>query len=139
MNNAFSLEQIAKTGDLNADLIIKQYKLDEMANFMEIKSTNPKLKQSGRAKELNKASSTLQRYRSEINMLPSCRIPPSSNNQRRKEKTSNQTEIDLKTISNDLKMTSNAPYKKRKKIKGADPSDNQNDGRAFKKQACSSI
>ena len=48
MNNGFSLEQIAKTGDLNADLIIKRYKLDEMANFMEIKSTNPKLKQSGR-------------------------------------------------------------------------------------------
>ena len=75
-----------------------------MAKFMEIKSTNPKLKQSESAKELNKASSTLQRYRSEIHMLSSCRIPPSSNNQRRKEKTSNQTELDLKMISNVLKI-----------------------------------
>ena len=44
MNNIFSLEQIAKTGDLNADLIMRQYKLDKMAKFMENKSVNPKLK-----------------------------------------------------------------------------------------------
>ena len=43
MNNTFPLEQIAKTGDLNADLVMRQYKLDEMAKFMEIKSINPKL------------------------------------------------------------------------------------------------
>ena len=46
MNNNFSLEQIAKTGDLNADLILRQNKLDEMAIFMEIKSGNPKFKKN---------------------------------------------------------------------------------------------
>ena len=65
MNNSFSLEQIAKTGDLNADLVIRQYKLDKMAKFMEIKSINPNLKQSGIAKELAISTFTLQRYRRE--------------------------------------------------------------------------
>ena len=43
--------------------------MDKMAKFMEIKSTNPKLKQSEIAKELKESSSTIQRYRREIKML----------------------------------------------------------------------
>ena len=46
MNKKFFLEQIAKTGDLNADLIMRQYKLDRKAKFMGIESINPKRKQS---------------------------------------------------------------------------------------------
>ena len=46
MNNSFHLEQIAKTGDLNVGLIMRYYKLDETAEFMEIMSINTKLKQS---------------------------------------------------------------------------------------------
>ena len=46
MNNAYSLDQIQKTGDLNAELIRRQKKLDNMAKFIESKSNNPKLKQS---------------------------------------------------------------------------------------------
>ena len=42
---------------------MRQYKLDKMAKFMEIKSVNPKLKQSEIARELKISSSTLQRYR----------------------------------------------------------------------------
>ena len=45
MNNTFSLEQISKTGNLDANLILRQYKLDIMARFMETKSNNPKLTQ----------------------------------------------------------------------------------------------
>ena len=36
MNNNFSFEQIAKTGDLKADLIRRQYRLDKVAKFIEI-------------------------------------------------------------------------------------------------------
>ena len=50
MNNTFLWEHIAKTGDFNAYLIMRQTKLDELAKFMEIKSINPKLKQSEVAK-----------------------------------------------------------------------------------------
>ena len=78
-----------------------------MANFVEIKFTNPKLKQSEVAKELTISASTLQRYRREINMLSTYRIPPSSNTSTRKQKVSNHTEHDLKSTSNDLKRTSN--------------------------------
>ena len=78
MNNTFSLDQIAKTGDFNGDSIMRQYKLDKMAKFMEVKSINPKLKQSEIAQELRILSSTIQRYRREINMLSTYRMPPSS-------------------------------------------------------------
>ena len=55
-----------------------------MARFMEIKSLNPNLKQNQIAKELGFSSSTLQRYRQDINMLSDSRIPP--NSQKRKQK-----------------------------------------------------
>ena len=45
MNNIFSLEQISRTGNLDANLIIHQHKLDLMARFMETKFINPKTKQ----------------------------------------------------------------------------------------------
>ena len=50
---------------------------------MEIKSVNPKLKQSQTAKELSKSKSTLQRYRKDINMLSPYRIPPNNTKKRR--------------------------------------------------------
>ena len=106
MNNTFSLEQIYKTGDLNADLIMRQYKLDKMAKFMEIKSINPKLKQSEIPKELEISTSTIQRYRREINMLSPYRISPNTI-YTRKQKTPNTNLDDVKMTSNDLKMTSN--------------------------------
>ena len=106
MNKTFSLEQIAKAfADFVADLIMRQDKLDKMANFMEIKSINPKLKQSEIARELKLSFSTLQRYRREMIMLSPYRTPPSSNTHTRKQKTSNQTEHDLKMASNDLKLS----------------------------------
>ena len=61
MNHIFSLEEIAKTGELNADLKNGQYKLDKMAEFMEIKSINAKSKQSEIAKEPAISTSTVQR------------------------------------------------------------------------------
>ena len=42
--NTFSSEQIAKTGDLNADLIMRQNNLDKMAKFMQMKSNKLKVK-----------------------------------------------------------------------------------------------
>ena len=117
MSNTFSLEQTCKTGDLNADLITRQYMLDEMAKLMEVKSINPKLKQSGIAEELKTSTSTIQRYRRETNMLSPYRISPSSNtNYTRKQKTPNTNLGDVKMTSNDLKTTSNEPVKPRKKL-----------------------
>ena len=87
---------------------------------MEIKSIDPKLKQSEIAKELKTSTSTIQRYRRKINMFSPYRISPSSNtNHTRKQETPNtklydveMTSNDLKMTSNDLKTTSNEPIKK---------------------------
>ena len=108
MNHTYSLDQIQKTDDLNAGLIMRQYKLDEIAEFMEIKSNNPKLKQSEIAKLLDLSSSTIQRYKKEIKMLSPYRIPPSSKtNRTRKQKLVNTKLDDVKVTSNDLEMTTN--------------------------------
>ena len=66
MDNTFSLEQISRTGNVDAKLILRQHKLDLMARVVEIKSINPRMKQKGIAKELGCSSSTLQRYRNDI-------------------------------------------------------------------------
>ena len=78
MNNSYSLDEIQKTGDLNAALQMRQYRLDKMANFLEIKSDNPKLKQSEIFNLLELSSSTIQQYGGKIIMLSHYRIPPSS-------------------------------------------------------------
>ena len=46
MNKTFSLQQISRTGNVGSNLILRLYKPDLVARFMEIKSVNPKLKQS---------------------------------------------------------------------------------------------
>ena len=76
MNNSFSLQQIQKTSNLDANLISRQYKLSLMADFMRVKYEKPKMKQSEIANQLGKSASTLQRYRKEIKMLSSYRINP---------------------------------------------------------------
>ena len=65
MNNNF-LWQLSKTGNLDADLILRQYKLDLTVRFMEIKTTNPRLKQDEIAKQLGCSRSILLRYRQEL-------------------------------------------------------------------------
>ena len=60
MNYSFSLQQIQKTSNLDANLISRQYKLNLMAEFMKVKYENPKLKQSEIANQLGLSSSTIQ-------------------------------------------------------------------------------
>ena len=107
---------------------MRQFRLDRMANFMEIKSNNPKLKQSEIAKELAISTSTSQRYRRKINMHSPYRIPQSSDNHKKKQNTSNHTEHDLKMTSNDFKMTSKdddkpviKKVKSKNSLRGGDP------------------
>ena len=109
MNNSFSLQQIQKTSNLDANLISRQYKLNLMADFMKVKYENPRLRQSEIANQLDISSSTLQRYRNDINMLSPYRISP--NNVKKRSKKAKIDKIgDLKRpqmTSNDLKTTSN--------------------------------
>ena len=90
MDNSISLEQKSRTGNIDAILITRQYKLDLLARFMEIKAMNPKLKHNEIAKQLNHSSSTLKRTRNDINMLSAYRISQNSHKRRKFQlKTSN--------------------------------------------------
>ena len=101
MNNTFSLEQISKTGNLNSDLIIRQYKLDLMARFMQLKAERPSLKQDQISKELGVSSSTVKRYRNDINMSS----PYRSNNSGRKRPrlTPNDPKTNVEPQNNNTK------------------------------------
>ena len=59
-----------------------------MADFKLIKNENPEPRQNEIVDRLCYSSSTLQRYRNDINMVPPYRIQPNNNNKRTK-KTSN--------------------------------------------------
>ena len=70
---------------LDANLKLRQYKLNLMSRFMEIKSVNPKVMQDQIAKELGCSSSTLQRCRQDINMFSLYRNPSISHKRRKKD------------------------------------------------------
>ena len=94
MHNSFSLQQIQKTSNLDANLISRQYKLNLMADFMRVKHENPKMKQSKVANQLDMSSSTLQRYRNDVNMLSPYRIQSNNTNKRtKKAKNTNFDEV----------------------------------------------
>ena len=123
MNISFSLQQIQKTSNLDANLISRQNKLNLMADFMRLKYANLRMKQCEIANQLGMTSSTVQRYRNDINMLSTYRIHP--NNSIKRTKKVNNTyfdnnshhEADVKRpqmTSNDLKTTQTKSNKKNK-------------------------
>ena len=69
-----------------------------MADFMRVKYENPRLKQSEIANQLGMSSSTIQRYRNDINMLSPYRISP--NNTKKLSKRPKSTKL---VTSKDLK------------------------------------
>ena len=125
MNNSFSLQQIQKTSNLDANLTSRQYKLNLIADFVRIKYEISKKKQSELASQLGKSSSTLQRYRNIINMLSPYRINPNNTNKRTIKalntnfNNNSHREPDVKRpqmTSNDLITTQTKSNKKNKKV-----------------------
>ena len=88
MNNSSSLQQISRTGNLDSKLISRQYKINPMADLLRIKYENPKLKQSEIANQLGYSTSSLQRYRNDIDMFSPYKVPP-NNTKKQAEKLSN--------------------------------------------------
>ena len=85
MNNSFSLQQIQKTSNLDANLKSRQNKVNLMADLMRVKNENPKMKQYEIANQLGMSSNTLQRYRNDLNMLSPSRINPNTTTKRPKK------------------------------------------------------
>ena len=100
MNNSFSLQQIQKTSNLDANLISRQYKLSLMADFKRLKDENPKMKQSLIANPISLSTSTLQRYRNDINMLSPYRINPNNTNKRMKKASNGNFDNNSHHVSN---------------------------------------
>ena len=78
MNNTPSLNEINKKSAMDPNILTKYYKLKLMNDFMNIKYQNPKMTQSEISSQLNMSSSTLKRYRNDINMLSPYRINPNN-------------------------------------------------------------
>ena len=56
-----------------------------MADFMRVNFENSKMKQSEIANQLGMSSSTLQKYRNDVNMISPHRINPNNTNRRTKK------------------------------------------------------
>ena len=133
MNNSFSLQEIQKTSNIDANLISRQYKLNLMADFMRLKYENSRMKQCEIANQLGKSSSILQRYRNVINMLSPYRVNPNNTNKRTK-KTSNTTfdinshpDSDVKRprlTSNDFKTNTKSNKKNKQVLKAGSVQEN---------------
>ena len=127
MNNIPSLNEITKNSTMDPNMLTKYYKLKIMNDFMYMKYQNPKLKQSELGNNLNMSSSTIQRYRNDINMVSPYRISP-NNVKKRTKKTKINDIDDLKRpqmTSNDSKTTLNETVKNKKnKLKGGAIQDN---------------
>ena len=121
MNHIPSLNEISKTANVDPNLLTRHYKLKLMNDFIYMKYQNPKLKQSELANNLNMSSSTIQRYRNDINMQSPYRI--NSNNTKKRTKKPKIDDIgDLKRpqmTSNNLETNSIEQVKNKKnKLKG---------------------
>ena len=148
MNNSFSLQQMSRTGNLDFNLISRQYKLNLMADFMRMKYENLKVKQSEMANHLGYSTSTLQRYRNDINMFHHTELTQKTpiNEQKRLQILILTTIPILTRTLKDPKrpqMTSKRPQTKqlktKSKLKGGDPNDdNATQGSILIEQAFSS-
>ena len=123
MNNTPSLNEINKTANMNPNLLTRHYKLKLMNDFMHIKYQNAKLKQSEISNQLGLSSSTVQRYRNDINMSSPYRIQSNNTNLITKKAkntifdSNSHHELDVERpqmTSNDFKTTSNEPVKNKK-------------------------
>ena len=73
-----------------------------MADFMRLKHENPRMKQSQIANQIGLSTSTLQRYRNDINMLSPYRI--NTNNTNKRTKKGKNTNSDINSLRDpDLK------------------------------------
>ena len=119
--NTPSLNEINKISAMDPNMLTKYYKLKLMNDFMNIKYQNPKMQQSEISSQLNMSSSTIKRYRNDINMLSPYRISPNNVEKRSKKvkiedigdlKRPQMTSIDSETNSKEVVKN------KKNKLKG---------------------
>ena len=106
-----------------------------MADFMKVKYENPRMKQFEITNQIGLSTSTLQRYRNDINMLSPYKIIPNNNHKRTKKvkntdfDNDSHHETDVKRpqmTSNDLKRPQSTSNKTKTKnnLKGGSIQEN---------------
>ena len=125
--NTPSLNEINKNSSMDPNTLTKYYKLKLMNDFMNIKYQNPKMTQSEISSQLNMSSSTIKRYRNDINMLSPYRNNPKNvKKQQKKTKIDNNSDLERpQMISIDSETNSKEPVKNKKnKLKGGSVQEN---------------
>ena len=127
MNNTPSLNEINKNCSMDLNMLTKYYKLKLMDDFMKIKYQNPKMTQSEISSQLNMSSSTIKRYRNDINMFSPYRINPNNVKKHTKRaKIDNISELKRPQMTSiDSETNSKEPVKNKKnKLKGGSIQEN---------------
>ena len=127
MNNTPSLNEINKNCSMDPNMLTKYYKLKLMNDFMNIKYQNPKMTQSEISSQLNMSSSTIKRYRNDINMFSPYRINPNNVKKHTKRaKIDNISELKRPQMTSiDSETNSKEPVKNKKnKLKGGSIQEN---------------
>ena len=96
--NTPPLNEINKNSTMDPNMLTKYYKLKLMNDFMNIKYQNPKMTQSEISSQLNMSSSTIKRYRNDINMISPYRINP-NNAKKRQNKVKIDDNGELKRLN----------------------------------------
>ena len=125
--NTPSLNEINKNSSMDPNTLTKYYKLKLMNDFMNIKYQNPKMTQSEISSQLNMSSSTIKRYRNDINMISPYRNNPKNvKKQQKKTKIDNNSDLERsQMISIDSETNSKEPVKNKKnKLKGGSVQEN---------------
>ena len=125
--NTPSLNEINKNSSMDPNTLTKYYKLKLMNDFMNIKYQNPKMTQSEISSQLNISSSTIKRYRNDINMISPYRNNPKNvKKQQKKTKIDNNSDLERsQMISIDSETNSKEPVKNKKnKLKGGSLQEN---------------
>ena len=125
--NTPSLNEINKNSSMDPNTLTKYYKLKLMNDFMNIKYQNPKMTQSEISSQLNMSSSTIKRYRNDINMISPYRNNPKNvKKQQKKTKIDNNSDLERsQMISIDSETNSEEPVKNKKnKLKGGSVQEN---------------
>ena len=100
--NTLSLSEINKNSTMDPNMLTKYYKLKLMNDFMNIKYQNPKMTHSEISSQLNMSSSTIQRYRNDINMLSPYRIKP-KNVKKQQKRPKSITMVTSKDLQDNFK------------------------------------
>ena len=127
MVNTPSLNEINKNCSMDPNMLTKYYKLKLMNDFMNIKYQNSKMTQSEISSQLNMSSSTIKRYRNDINMLSPYRINPNNvEKHTKKAKIDNISELKRPQMTSiDSETNSKEPVKiKKNKLKGGSVQEN---------------